>query len=261
MTTLAALIFDFDGTIAETERDGHRVAYNAAFAQERSGWEWDVPTYGALLAIAGGKERLDHYIAGERPEIVPAARATLVARLHETKRQHFDGLADSLPMRPGILRLVREAREAGVRCAIATTAAPSGVDALLRRDPEFARTFEVIVAGDVVPRKKPAPDIYLLALERLGIAASDAVAFEDSAVGLRAARAAGIATVVTPSVYTRGESFDGAAAVIEHLGDPGDAPRVIAGAPVTRGVVDLGYLRTILAGGSQSVGNSPGDSP
>ena len=246
MSDLAALIFDFDGTIAETERDGHRVAYNLAFADERTPWTWDVPTYGELLAIAGGKERLDYFIARERPELPGTERATLVERLHATKRHHFDGLADALQFRPGIVRLIAEARAAGVRCAIATTAAPSGVDALLRRDPAFAAAFEVIVGGDIVPKKKPAPDIYHLALERLGIDARAAVAFEDSAVGLRAARAAGIATVVTPSVYTAGEDFSGAAAVLEHLGDLGDAARAIVGPPLPAGVVDLAYVRALV---------------
>ena len=187
MAELAALIFDFDGTIAETERDGHRVAYNRAFTDARAAWTWDVPTYGALLAIAGGKERLTAFLSRERPDIVEPERSALVSRLHEAKRHHFDRLASELAFRPGVVRLVAEARAAGIRCAIATTAAPSGVDALLRRDSVFAASFEVIVAGDMVPHKKPAPDIYLLALERLGIDAERAVAFEDSHVGLRAA--------------------------------------------------------------------------
>ncbi len=246
MPELAALIFDFDGTIAETERDGHRVAYNAAFADARAGWRWDVPTYGTLLAVAGGKERLAQFIARERPDLAHDERATLVALLHESKRRHFDRLADDLPLRPGIMRLVAEARAARVRCAIATTASPSGVAALLRRDSTFARAFDVIVAGDAVPQKKPAPDIYALALERLGIAADAALAFEDSAVGLRAARAAGLVTTVTPSMYTGDERFDGAAAVIAHLGEPGDAAEVSSGPPPARGYVDLTYARELL---------------
>ena len=246
MAELAALIFDFDGTIAETERDGHRVAYNAAFDEAGLGWSWDVPTYGALLAIAGGKERLACYLKSERPEIGVDERARLVAHLHERKRAHFDEIADRLAFRPGVRRLVAEARAAGVRCAIATTAAPSGVDALLRRDSDFARAFEVIVAGDMVPKKKPAPDIYLLALERLALDAGSAVAFEDSAVGLRAARAAHIATIVTPSVYTIEEDFNGAACVVSHLGEEGDISRVISGPPSHGPTIDLAYVRASL---------------
>ncbi len=244
---LAALIFDFDGTIAETERDGHRVAYNAAFDEAGVGWNWDVPTYGALLAIAGGKERLAHFLLNERPEIDVDARASLVVHLHERKRAYFDEIADRLAFRPGVRRLVAEAHAAGVRCAIATTAAPSGVDAFLRRDPRFAAAFEVIVAGDMVAKKKPAPDIFLLALQRLGIDANAAVALEDSAVGLRAARAANIATIVTPSVYTSDEDFRGAACVVSHLGEPDDAAVVLAGPPLHGPAVDLAYVRSFVA--------------
>jgi HAD superfamily hydrolase (TIGR01509 family) len=247
MAELTALIFDFDGTIAETERDGHRLAYTAAFADARASWRWDVATYGELLAIAGGKERLAEFLRRERPDIAEPERSTLVALLHEAKRHHFDRLAETLAFRPGVMRLVAQARAAGVRCAIATTAAPSGVDALLRREPEFAASFEVIVAGDMVPQKKPAPDIYLLALERLGIDAGRAVAFEDSNVGLRAARAAKIATIVTPSIYTEGEDFTAATSVIEHLGEPGDIPRVLAGPGLPRGYVDLAFVASVCA--------------
>lgn len=247
MAELAALILDFDGTIAETERDGHRVAYNRAFTDARASWTWDVPTYGALLAIAGGKERLTAFLIRERPDIVEPERSTLVALLHEAKRHHFDRLAGELAFRPGVVRLVAEARAAGIRCAIATTAAPSGVDALLRRDPVFAASFEVIVAGDMVPHKKPAPDIYLLALERLGIDAERAVAFEDSHVGLRAATAANIATIVTPSIYTDGEDFTTATSVISHLGTPSERSRVLTGPPLPRGYVDLAFVASVCA--------------
>ena len=247
MAELTALIFDFDGTIAETERDGHRVAYNAAFEDAGVSWRWDVATYGELLAIAGGKERLDAFLVRERPDIAEPERTSLVARLHEAKRHHFDRLAETLAFRPGVIRLVAQARAAGVRCAIATTAAPSGVEALLKRDPVFAASFEVIAAGDMVAHKKPAPDIFLLALERLGIDAGRAVAFEDSNVGLRAAQAAKIATIVTPSIYTEGEDFAMATSVIEHLGEPGDAPRVLAGPGLPRGYVDLTFVASVCA--------------
>ena len=249
MADLVALIFDFDGTIAETERDGHRVAYNAAFDESGVGWNWDVPTYGALLAIAGGKERLAYFLAHEHPEIDVGKRADLVAHLHERKRTYFDGIADRLAFRPGVRRLIAEARAAGIRCAIATTAAPSGVDALLRRDPVFAASFECIVAGDMVANKKPAPDIYLLALERLAVAADAAVAFEDSAVGLRSARAANIATIVTPSVYTSDENFHGAACIVSHLGETDEAAHVLSGPPMLGQTIDLAYVRSLVSCG------------
>ncbi|GAC1307385.1 MAG: HAD family hydrolase [Vulcanimicrobiaceae bacterium] len=245
MTALAALLFDFDGTIAETERDGHRVAYNAAFEDARSVWHWDVPTYGEYLTTAGGKERLDRFIRADRPDIEAEHRAELVASLHESKRGHFDRIADSLPLRPGIARLVAEARAAGLRCAIATTAAPSGVDAILRRDRAFADAFEFIAAGDIVPHKKPAPDIYTYALGRLGLPADACLAFEDSSVGLRSALAAGIATVVTPSSYNAHDRFDGAAAIFDSLGEPDRPLATIAGPPPAEGFIDVAYLRRL----------------
>jgi HAD superfamily hydrolase (TIGR01509 family) len=247
MTALAALIFDFDGTIAETECDGHRVAYNNAFQDARAIWHWDVPTYGELLAIAGGKERLDHFIRRERPDISSDDRTELVALLHESKRHHFDRLADTLPLRPGIARLIGEARAAGLRCAIATTAAPSGVEAVLRRHPDVAGAFDVIAAGDIVPRKKPAPDIYTYVREQLGLPVRACFAFEDSALGLRAAIAAGITTLVTPSTYNTHERFEGAAAVLDSLGDPGGVVTTLAGPPPPLGYVDVTYVRDVQA--------------
>ncbi|GAC1301034.1 MAG: HAD family hydrolase [Vulcanimicrobiaceae bacterium] len=247
MTALAALIFDFDGTIAETERDGHRVAYNRAFEDARASWRWDVATYGALLTTAGGKERLDRFIRSERPGIDDGECAELVALLHEAKRRHFDALADALSLRPGIARLIAQARAEGLRCAIATTAAPSGVDAVLRRHPALARAFECIAAGDIVPKKKPAPDIYTYVVHNLGLAPGACLAFEDSAVGLRAANAAGIATLVTPSAYNVHECFAGAAAVVDGLGEPGGVVTTLAGPPPPRGYVDVAYLRDVHA--------------
>ncbi len=217
--TLRALVFDFDGTIAETERFGHRVAYNAAFEAFALPWQWDETTYGRLLAIAGGKERLAAYIRAEQPRYANDELPLLVSRLHDEKARRFEALAQTIPLRPGIERLVPTAHRAGIVCAIATTAHPSGVEAVLAKVPEVRACFATIAAGDVVPRKKPAPDIYTYALDAIGVAAGDAIAFEDSHVGLTSARAAGLVTVVTRSTYTRDESFDGAALVLDELGD------------------------------------------
>ncbi len=244
---LEAVIFDFDGTIAETERLGHRVAYNAAFAQLGLEWVWDEALYGELLAIGGGKERIAHYL--ERYQKQPAAgddRTALIAAVHERKQQIFATLAGSIAFRPGVLRIVREARAAGVRLGIATTAARAGVDALISREAVLRDAFEVIAAGDVVRRKKPAPDIYRYALERLGVGANCTLAVEDASIGLRASRAAGIVTLVTVSDYTLGEDFTGAAAVLSDLGEPGSPARTLAGVPPRDGVADVEYLRELL---------------
>jgi beta-phosphoglucomutase-like phosphatase (HAD superfamily) len=219
-----ALLFDVDGTLADTERDGHRVAFNRAFVEAGLDWEWDVPLYGALLAITGGKERMRHYVDCYRPDYErPAPREfdALIARLHAEKTRHYTELVRTagIPLRPGVRRLLEEARREGVRLAIATTTTPDNVTALLTSTlgPDGERWFEVIGAGDVVPRKKPAPDIYHWALERLGVSAADCVAFEDSENGLRSSRAAGVPTVVSVNGYTRDHDFSGAALVVEDL--------------------------------------------
>ncbi len=217
MGVLRALIFDFDGTIAETERSGHRVAYNAAFEALGLDDRWDEETYGDLLAVAGGRERLEFYFARAYPERDEGTRAKLAREVHATKRRLFDDIGPTLQPRPGVARLVDEATAAGVRVAVATTAAPEGVRAFFAGHPTIGRAFDVIVGGDDVPAKKPSPDIYVLALDRLAISAKDAIAIEDSTIGLRAARAAGLATLVTPSGYTLREDFTGAAAIRDDL--------------------------------------------
>jgi HAD superfamily hydrolase (TIGR01509 family) len=243
---LDAILFDFDGTIAETERLGHRVAYNAAFAQLGLDFTWDTALYGELLAVGGGKERIAHYLDRYRNGgRAYGDRAELIAAVHERKQQIFTALASSIALRPGIRRIVREARAAGLRLAIVTTAAPAGVDAVLDRAPELRDAFDLIAAGDIVPRKKPAPDIYAHVLAALGAQAGRCVAIEDAAIGVRAARAAGISTLVTVSEYTRGEDFRGAAAVLSDLGEPEAPVEVLAGPPPPAGYVDVAYLRAL----------------
>jgi HAD superfamily hydrolase (TIGR01509 family) len=219
---LQALIFDIDGTFADTERDGHRVAFNAAFREAGLSWQWDAVLYGELLAVAGGKERIAHYAASMAPAL--AARAdfeVLLRKLHALKTSHYVRLvgAGGVPLRPGIGRLVRSAREAGVRLAIATTTSPENVGALLRASlgAEALGWFEVVGAGDCVGAKKPAPDIYRWVIERLGLPAAACLALEDSANGLRAAQGAGVPCVITANDYTRGQDFSGALAVLPDL--------------------------------------------
>ncbi len=243
---LEAIIFDFDGTISDTERDGHRRAYNEAFAELALPWSWDVPTYGTWLAIAGGKERLAAYIARERPELADTDTGDLVRRIHATKARAFARLAPALPLRPGIARLVAEARAANVRLAIATTALLDGVEAYVASHAELAGAFAFVGAGDVVARKKPAPDIYTYVLEHLGLDPARAIAIEDSANGLRAARAARLATIVTVSSYTTDEDFAGAAAVLSDLGEAERPATVLAGPAPPAGVATVDYLDAVL---------------
>lgn len=222
MNTLKALIFDVDGTLAETERDGHRPAFNLAFAEHGLPWHWDEARYGDLLDVTGGKERIRHYAGQDAPEMLAdPAFPELVKRLHAAKTAHYVRLvaAGRLALRPGVTELIAAARRAGIRLAIATTTSPDNVDALLRATlgDEAPGWFDVIGAGDIVPAKKPAPDIYRWVLARLGLPAAACLAIEDSENGLKSASTAGLRCLVTISEYTRGQDFGEATAVLDDL--------------------------------------------
>ena len=224
---LRALIFDVDGTLAETE-ELHRRAFNETFAAVGLPWHWDEQLYGALLKVTGGKERLRHFVETYDPPINydPSGDRVeglddLVKALHQRKTRRYTALveAGAVALRPGVARLLRDARKHGIRLAIATTTSLPNVEALLAAalGADGATLFEVIGAGDSVANKKPAPDIYFSVLEQLGLAAPDCIAIEDSENGLRAARAAGLPVLITKSRYTDKEAFDGAAMVLESL--------------------------------------------
>jgi len=221
--SLAAIIFDVDGTLADTERDGHRPAFNAAFAEAGLGWNWDERLYGELLAVTGGKERIRHYATLHDPGFLRDPDSeNRIARLHAGKTRHFLALLESggIPLRPGVARLIGESRDQGVRLAIATTTTPENISTLLRVNfgPEAEGWFEVIGAGDVVPAKKPAPDIYFWVLRRLALPAGACLAIEDSANGLMASLGAAIPTLITTNAYTADQDFSGALEVIPDLG-------------------------------------------
>lgn len=246
--SLKALIFDVDGTLADTERDGHRVAFNAAFREFGLDWDWDVALYGKLLEVTGGKERIRHYVDKfARDYAKPADFDDLVAALHKAKTRHYTEMlaTGAIPMRTGVKRLLEEARAAGLRLAIATTTTPENVTALLRHGlaEDAASWFEVIAAGDIVPAKKPAPDIYLWALRELGLEAAECLAFEDSENGIRASSGAGLKTVVTVNDYTAGHDFSAAQAVLSDLGEPGEPFKLIKGEAAGQDYVDLSLLR------------------
>jgi len=245
---LKALLFDVDGTLADTERDGHRPAFNAAFREFGLDWNWDEQLYGKLLAVAGGKERIryfvDNFLQGYP---MPADFDDLVAELHRAKTRHYTALLAQgrIPMRPGVKRLLMEARQAGLRLAVATTTTPENVSSLLRYSlaEDAMDWFEVIAAGDIVPAKKPAPDIYEWALCELRLGPEDCFAFEDSRNGLKASLGAGIRTLITVNGYTAHEAFDGALAVLSDLGEPDSPFQLLKGDAGGQGYVNLSLLQ------------------
>ena len=231
---LKALIFDVDGTLSDTERDGHRVAFNRAFSDAKLDWSWDVETYGKLLKVTGGKERIRYFIEDFRPVFnTPADLDGFIRNLHQSKTQHYVSLLQSgaIPLRPGVGRLLKEARSAHLRLGISTTTTPENITTLLSATlgAQSIGWFDVIAAGDVVPNKKPAPDIYHYALREMGLPAAECLAFEDSENGLLSSRGAGLKTIVTVNGYTRNDNFDGALIVLDQLGEPGAPFSVIDG--------------------------------
>ncbi|WP_346290676.1 HAD family hydrolase [Sphaerothrix gracilis] len=234
MPDLKALIFDVDGTLAETEQNGHRVAFNQAFAEAGLDWHWSVEQYGELLEVAGGKERIRHYIRQYQSHLPTTKRtAAFVAQLHGLKSQQYQQRLrqGKIPLRPGVQRLLTAARQAGLRLAIATTSASHSVMPLLRTQlaADSPNWFEVIAAGDIVRHKKPEPDIYQYVLESMAIAPAHCLVIEDSPQGLAAATRAGLKTVITVNSYTCRYEYPQASLVLDHLGEPDQPFQVIAG--------------------------------
>ena len=244
---LTAILFDVDGTLAETE-EAHRAAFNLAFIDFGLDWTWDKDLYRILLKVTGGKERLEYFM--DRNGILPRLSPDQVKALHEQKTSHYNRLlsAGEIALRPGVARLIQAARNSGVLLAIVTTTSEANVASLGKSTMGrlWAEFFQVIAAGDVVNKKKPAPDIYELALEQLGVDPKEAIAIEDSRNGLVSARTAGLSVLITPSFYTSDEDFTLAQAVVDHLGEPGNLATVQTGPNLDTGEVDLAWLSQLL---------------
>jgi HAD superfamily hydrolase (TIGR01509 family) len=245
-----ALLFDVDGTLADTERDGHRVAFNQAFQAAGLDWDWTPALYGELLEVTGGKERIKHFIDTHKP-VYPAQSdlAGWIAGLHKAKTHHYKILlaAGTIPLRPGVKRLLAEARAAGLRLAIVTTTTPENVYALLENTlgKDSPNWFEVIAAGDIVPAKKPAPDIYNYTLQTMGLTPGLCLAFEDSYNGIRSAIQANLKTVITLNDYTQDHDFTGATIVLDEMGEPNAPFKVLKGNAGEHKCLNLALISTM----------------
>lgn len=252
MSKLEVLIFDVDGTLADTERDGHRVAFNQAFNEAGLDWDWTVELYGDLLQVTGGKERIRLYVEKfltnfELEEDI----LDFAAKLHKRKTHFYLELLQSgaIPLRSGVERLINEARDAGLRLAISTTTTPANVTYLLTATlgKESLDWFEVIAAGDIVPAKKPAPDIYTWAMEQMNINPENCLAFEDSLNGVKSSLAADLKTIITVNGYTKDDDFSGSAIVLDQYGEPNDSFTVIEGDALGYDHVNVAMLHEIHA--------------
>ena len=222
-SVLQALIFDVDGTLADTE-SVHLAAFNHAFKEMGLSWFWDEALYTELLNISGGKERILHYWKSTHPDVRELGAGALndtVNRLHELKTAAYESAVNdgAVSLRPGVLKLIEEAKAAGLQLAIATTTSPVNIAALLSRaiGPDWRMRFTAIGDASTAPVKKPHPQVYMQMLAALKLPADQCIAFEDSNNGLRSASAAGIATVVTPTHFTQKHDFRDAICVVKDL--------------------------------------------
>ena len=252
MKELKALLFDVDGTLADTEKDGHLVAFNRAFADAGLDWNWSVELYGKLLAVTGGKERIKYYLDNFNQKFKrPNDLDGFIKELHVAKTDYYVSLMSegAVPLRTGIKRLINEARAEGMRLAIATTTTPANVEALLVNalDPDAMSWFEVIAAGNVVPAKKPAADIYFYALDKLGLSPDECIALEDSENGIRSSLGANLKTIITVNDYTRDHDFTDAAIVLDNMGEPDQPFTVLAGDPGDSVYLDMALVKRLHA--------------
>jgi len=246
---LKALIFDVDGTLANTEHDGHLRAFNETFKFFELDWHWDSELYSELLSVSGGKERLAHYIRNYNPKLDQNLTVNDIADIHSKKTEIFvDSIVNGqVSLRVGVERLIEEAIESRLRLGIATTTSLKNVEALIASTlgESTLDRFEVIGAGDVVKNKKPAADIYRYVLDKMDLSSDECIAFEDSEIGFDSATSAGVRTVVTLSEYTKTKNFKGALVVLDHLGEENQPFEIITGSPTRHSFVSVDYLKEL----------------
>jgi len=248
---LEALIFDVDGTLANTEKDGHLKAFNMAFEQMGLDWYWSNKMYHHLLTVTGGKERIKFYLESYNKDFYHDNLDSLINQIHKQKTANYVELIGQglVPLRVGVKRLIDEALSKGIPLAIATTTTPANVDALINSTlgNEYMANFEFIGAGDMVAKKKPAADIYTYVLEKMDLEPCQTLAIEDSLNGLLSASSAGIESVMTVNEYTNDHNLDGALVVLDHLGDKDNKFSLISGDITNKTLVDVDYLRELHA--------------
>jgi HAD superfamily hydrolase (TIGR01509 family) len=246
---LAGLLFDVDGTIAESE-EIHRKAFNESFNEFGLKWHWDRAIYKELLNIEGGRERIQYYIERTDPDQLNRPDlSSFISSIHDAKSQVYSALMikEGVPIRPGALRLIKEAKDEGLKLAIVTASTEESLRALFQYLPEknLLNYFDVIADGDKVPIKKPAPDIYTWTLQELGLSAGSCFALEDSPTGLQSSLSAGIPTIVTVSSFMKGEDLSGATLVLSDLGEPTIPFKVLEGDVLDHSFVSVSMLREL----------------
>ncbi|HET7012129.1 MAG TPA: HAD-IA family hydrolase [Anaerolineales bacterium] len=253
MPALKGIFFDQDGVIIDTERDGHRVSFNETFKEFGFPFTWGVEEYHELLQISGGKERMKHYLQtkGFGKPVPPEEADDLIARMHKRKTAMFIEMVEGgkLPLRPGIHRFMREAVAARIQLGVCTTSSETAAHAIayqvLKDIP-----FKVVLAGDVVSKKKPDPEIYKLALEKTGLRPEECLVVEDSRNGVLAGKAAGMRVLATTNVYTEQEDLSPADIIVSCLGDPAGQKAVLKKGPaeiVREGVVHVAQVARLFA--------------
>ena len=252
MNQLKAVIFDVDGTLAETELHGHRVAFNLAFREHKLGWHWDKNLYGKLLAVTGGEERIKYFLSNFYSDFKSDySISNFIHKLHTSKTKYYVKLLGhkAIYLRPGIFRLLNEIRAIDMRMAIATTTALHNVEALIKSalGEHTMRWFDYIAAGDSVSKKKPSPDIFMNCLDELKLDSDSCITVEDSSNGVKSSVSAGIKTIVTVNEYTRYEDFDGAVSVFNHLGEKNKRCKLIEGKKINNPYINVSVLKYLHA--------------